>query len=291
MITNFIPITIRNKVQPFFFITIGSLLMAIALSLFLVPNLLLDGGITGISIIIAYLSPIPLSLLLLFLNLPFIYIGYKYIGKKFTFYSCYSILLLSFFINRLHFFPPLTTDLLLATFFGGVLLGCGVGLVIRNGAALDGTEILSILLSKKTSLSIGKIILFFNLFIYTFSAFIFGWDRAMYSILCYIIAAKTMDLIIYYFEDSKTLWIVSDKSKEVGDAILLQLKKGVTYLNGEGAFSREDKKIIFCVIHAFEETDLKKLVYELDPCAFITVATNSYVEGGFTEKKSHLSHL
>lgn len=291
MITNFIPITIRNKVQPFFFITIGSLLMAIALSLFLVPNLLLDGGITGISIIIAYLSPIPLSVLLICLNLPFVYIGYKYIGKQFTIYSCYSIFLLSFFINRFHSFQALTTDLLLATFFGGLLLGLGVGLVIRNGAALDGTEIVSILLSKKTTLSIGKIILFFNLIIYTFSAFIFSWDRAMYSILCYIIAAKTMDLVIYYFEDSKTMWIVSDYSKEVGDAILVHFKKGVTYLNGEGAFSKKDKKIIFCVIHALEETDLKKLVYSIDPNAFITIATNSNVEGGFTERRTHLSHL
>ena len=264
--------------------------MAISLSLFLVPNFILDGGIAGISIIVAHLTPFHLSFLLIILNLPFLLVGFKLIGKKFTYYSCYSILLLSITVKLLHSYPPLTSDLLLATFFGGILLGCGVGLVIKNGGALDGTEILSILLSKKTSFSIGKIILFFNLIIYTISGFIFGWDRAMYSILCYIIAAKTMDLVIYYLQNSKTIWIISNNSTEIGNAILINLNKGVTYLNGEGAYSGEDKKVIFCVITAAEESTLRKLVYEIDHSAFITVASNSYVKGGFIQKKVNLYH-
>ena len=290
MITKFYSYKISKELKTLLVITIGSLLMAISLSLFLVPNLILDGGIAGISIIIAQLTSYHLSFLLIILNVPFLLIGYKLIGKKFTLYSCYCISLLSFTVKLLHSYPPLTNDLLLATSFGGILLGSGVGLVIKNGSTLDGTEILSILLSKKTSFSIGKIILFFNLIIYTFSGFIFGWDRAMYSILCYIIAAKTMDLVIYYLKDSKTIWIISNKSTEIGNSILLNLNKGVTYLNGEGAYSGEDKKIIFCVVTAAEENTLRKLVYEMDESAFITVASNSYVKGGFFQKKINLPH-
>ena len=182
------------------FITIGAVLMAVALEVFLVPNYILDGGITGISIILSHITGWRLGIFIFLLNLPFIYIGYKQIGKTFALTTLYGIIVLSITSVLLHNVMIVTDDLLLVTVFGGIVLGMGVGIVIRYGGSLDGTEILSILLTNKLPFSVGEIIMFFNFFIFAAAGFIFSWERAMYSIITYFIAYKVIDIIIEGFK-------------------------------------------------------------------------------------------
>ncbi|MEH7419357.1 hypothetical protein COJ85_12785 [Bacillus sp. AFS076308] len=266
-------------------IFIGAVLMATGLEIFLVPNNVIDGGVTGISIMLSHISGLPLGLFIFILNLPFFYLGYKQIGKTFAISSVFGIIVLSIFTSLFYPIPAFTDDILLATIFGGIILGVGVGLVIRYGGALDGTEILAILINKKVPFSVGEIIMFFNLFILGAAGFVFTWDRAMYSILAYIIAFKTIDVVVLGLEQSKSAWIFSNKNKEIGDAILARLGRGVTYMNGEGAYSGDDTKVIFCVITRLEEAELKNIVDEIDTTAFLAIADIAEVRGGRNKKK------
>ncbi|KAA0546983.1 YitT family protein [Bacillus sp. BGMRC 2118] len=267
-------------------ITIGALLMAVGLEIFLVPNQVVDGGVTGISIMLSHITGIKLGIFLLLLNLPFVYLGYKQFGKTFAISTIYGIIMLALFTMFFHPIPPFTDDILLATIFGGIFLGMGVGLVIRNGGALDGTEVLSIVISKKVPFSVGEIVMFINLFILSSAGFVYSWDRAMYSILAYVVAAKAIDIVITGMEESKSVWIISDVATELGDAINHRLGRGVTYLNGEGAYSGEDKKVIFCIITRLEESKLNTIVDEIDPNAFLAIADIAEVRGGRFKKRA-----
>ncbi|MBX9971796.1 YitT family protein [Cytobacillus firmus] len=269
-----------------FFIILGAILMGVGIEEFLVPNKILDGGIVGISIILSHMSGWKLGWFIFILNIPFFYIGYKQIGKTFALSTLLGIAVLSATTLLLHEVPVFTEDLLLATVFGGIVLGVGVGMVIRYGGSLDGTEILAILVNKKLPFSVGEIIMFFNIFIFATAGFVFGWDRAMYSILAYFIAFKTIDVVISGLDESKSAWIISDQHKVIGEAILARLGRGVTYLNGEGAYTGDDKKVIFCVITRLEEAKLKSIVEELDPGAFLAVADIAEVRGGRFKKKA-----
>lgn len=197
--------------------------------------------------------------------------------------------MLSFATALLHPVPVLTEDLLLASVFGGIILGIGVGLVIRYGGSLDGTEILAILFNKQSPFSVGELIMFFNLFILGSAGFVFGWDRAMYSLIAYFIAYKTIDVVVQGLDESKSAWIISENPDEVGQAILARLGRGVTYLNGEGAYTGEGKKVIFCVITRLEEAKLKLIVEELDPSAFLAVANITEVRGGRFKREAFTS--
>ncbi|MFD2444550.1 YitT family protein [Bacillus sp. CGMCC 1.16607] len=277
----------KTKVaQRIFFIIFGAALMGVGIEEFLVQNNILDGGIVGISIILAHLTGIKLGVFIFILNIPFLYIGYKQIGKTFALSTLLGIAILSVTTILLHDVPVFTDDLLLATVFGGVVLGAGVGIVIRYGGSLDGTEIMAILLDKKIPFSVGEIIMFFNIFIFCIAGFVFGWDRAMYSLLTYFIAFKVIDIVLTGFDESKSAWIISEHHKEIGDAILARLGRGVTYLKGEGAYTGDDKKVIFCVITRIEEAKLKEIVEELDPSAFLAVANISEVRGGRFKKRA-----
>ncbi|MDF0726355.1 YitT family protein [Cytobacillus sp. S13-E01] len=267
------------------FTFIGAVLMAVGLEIFLVPNRVIDGGIVGISIILSYLTDVKLGLYIFLLNIPFFYIGYKQIGKTFALTTLFGVAVLSITTTLLHPVPELTEDLLLAAVFGGIILGIGVGLVIRYGGSLDGTEILAILFNKKLPFSVGEIIMFFNLFILGSAGFVFGWDRALYSLIAYFIAFKTIDIVIQGIDESKSSWIISDQSKEIGEAIMARLGRGVTYLNGEGAYTGDEKKVIFCVITRLEEAKLKSIVEEIDPSAFLAVANIAEVRGGRFKKR------
>jgi uncharacterized membrane-anchored protein YitT (DUF2179 family) len=266
-------------------IFIGAVLMAVGLEIFLVPNNVIDGGITGISIMLSHITGFPLGIFIFLLNLPFFFMGYKQIGKTFAISTLFGIIVLSVFTSLFHPVPAFTEDILLATIFGGMILGTGVGLVIRYGGALDGTEILAILINKKFPFSVGEIIMFFNIFILGAAGFVFTWDRAMYSILAYVIAFKTIDVVIKGLDESKSAWIISDNSEAIGDAIMNRLGRGVTYLSGEGAFSGDDKKVIFCVITRLEEAKLKEIVEENDPNAFLAIADMAEVRGGRFKKR------
>ncbi|WP_373886076.1 YitT family protein [Cytobacillus gottheilii] len=279
--------TTKGKVlKRIIFIIIGAIFMGIGIEEFLVPNQILDGGIVGISIILSHLTNIKLGIFIFLLNIPFFYIGYKQIGKTFALSTLLGIGVLSLTTLLLHNVPVFTTDLLLATVFGGISLGIGVGIVIRYGGSLDGTEILAILLNKNLPFSVGEIIMFFNVFIFATAGFVFGWDRAMYSIITYFIAFKTIDIVIQGLDESKSAWIISENHQLIGEAILARLGRGVTYLKGEGAFTGDDKKVIFVVITRLEEAKLKSIVEELDPNAFLAVANISEVRGGRFKKKA-----
>ncbi len=271
--------------QRILLITLGAVLMAVGLEIFLVPNNVIDGGITGISIMLSYLTGWKLGIFLFILNMPFFFIGYKQIGKTFAISTLYGIIVLSIATTILHPVPAFTQDILLATVFGGIVLGIGVGMVIRYGGSLDGTEILAILFNNKLPFSVGEIIMFFNLFILGSAGFVFSWDRAMYSLIAYFVAYKTIDITITGLDESKSVWIISDNAKQIGDAILNRLGRGVTYMNGEGAYSGDDKKVIFCVINRLEEAKLKEIVTENDDNAFLAVADIAEVRGGRFKKR------
>lgn len=279
-------IPMKEIIKRGIFITLGAIIMAVGLEIFLVPNQVVDGGIVGISIMLAHITGFKLGLFIFILNIPFFFVGYKQIGKTFALSTLYGIAVLSAFTTFLHPVPALTSDVMLATLFGGVVLGIGVGMVIRYGGSLDGTEILAILFTKRLPFSVGEIIMFINLFILASAGFVFSWDRAMYSLLAYFVAFKMIDITIKGLDESKSVWIISDNYQKIGVALLSRLGRGVTYLSGEGAFSGDDKKVIFCVITRLEEAKLKDIVSEHDPTAFLAIADIAEVKGGRFKKKA-----
>ncbi|QIH77073.1 DUF2179 domain-containing protein [Macrococcoides canis] len=276
---------LKEKSKRFMFITIGAILMAIALELFLVPNKLLDGGIVGISIMMSHFLKLPIGLFIFILNIPFFYLGYKQIGKTFALSTLYGIGVLSIGTALLHPVPAFADEKFLVTIFGGVILGLGVGLVIRYGGSLDGTEILAILINNKTPFSVGEIVMVINFFIYTVAGFVFTWESAMYSVIAYFIAFKTIDIVQQGLDESKSVWIISDQYEEIGDAINDRLGRGVTYLKGEGAYTGDNKKVIFCVITRLEEFKLKDIVNHYDESAFVAIGNVSEVKGGRFKKR------
>ncbi|MFP3388161.1 YitT family protein [Brevibacillus sp. SIMBA_076] len=267
-------------------IMIGAVLVAVGLEIFLVPNNIIDGGVTGLSIMLSHLTGLKLGLFLFILNLPFLIIGYSQIGKTFAISTLFGVAVMSIGTALLHDVPSLTEDLLLSAVFGGIIVGIGVGLVIRAGGSLDGTEIVAILLTKKSPFSVGEVVMFFNLFILGSAGFIFGWDRAMYSLIAYYIAYKMIDLTMVGLEQSRSVYIISEQPDEIGDALAAQLGRGITYLSGEGGYSGEAKKVIFCVITRLEEVKLKSIVEEIDSAAFLAIGHIHDVSGGRFKKKN-----
>ena len=280
-------IPLAEIVKRMFFITLGAVIMSVGLEIFLIPNNVIDGGIVGVSIMVSHITSIPLGLFLFVLNIPFFFIGYKQIGKTFTSSTIYGIIILSISTAVLHDVPAFTSDVLLASLFGGCVLGIGVGMVIRYGGCLDGTEISAILVSKKLPFSVGEIIMFVNLFILGSAGFVFSWDRAMYSLLTYYVAYKMIDVTIKGLDESKSVWIISENYKDIGDAIIDRLGRGVTYLSGEGAYTGDEKKVVFCVITRLEEAKLKDIVYEHDHRSFLAIADIAEVRGGRFKKSIH----
>ncbi|MFD0672552.1 YitT family protein [Cohnella sp. GCM10027633] len=266
-------------------IILGATLVGVALEIFLVPNQVIDGGITGLSIMSSHLSGIPIGIFLTVLNLPFLILGYRTIGKTFALSTLLGVIVLSIATTLLHPVPAFTDEIFLAAVFGGIFLGAGTGIVIRAGGSLDGTEIVAILFSKKSPFSVGETVMFINFFILATAGFVYSWDRAMYSLIAYYIAFKVIDLTIEGLNESKSCWIISDNYREIGDAIVDRLGRGVTLLHGEGGYTGDQKKVIFCVITRLEEAKLKSIVTELDPVAFLAVGNIHDVKGGRFKKK------
>ncbi|WP_239618946.1 YitT family protein [Cohnella mopanensis] len=276
------PLEIVRRV---FLIIVGAILVGVALEIFLVNNSIIDGGITGISIMSSYLSGLPIGIFLFILNLPFLILGYRTIGKTFALSTLLGVIVLSISTTLLHPIEPFTDDIFLAAVFGGIFLGAGTGIVIRAGGSLDGTEIVAIILNRKSPFSVGQTVMFINLFILGSAGFVYSWDRAMFSMIAYYIAFKVIDLTIEGFDESKSCWIISDHHKDIGDAITARLGRGVTLLHGEGGYTGDQKKVIFCVITRLEEAKLKSIVNELDPAAFLAVGNIHDVKGGRFKKK------
>ncbi|MDN3016852.1 YitT family protein [Paenibacillus sp. BSR1-1] len=278
-------LTLRNIVQRAVFITIGAIIMAYGLEAVLIPNNMIDGGVTGLSMILSHVTAINLSIFLVILNLPFFFLGYKQIGKTFAISMLYGIVALSVATSFMHHVKPIVNNELLAVVFGGLILGLGVGLTIRNGGVLDGTETLAILVEKRLPFSVGEIIMFVNVIIFTIAAFVYSLENALFSMLTYYIAFKTIDVVVKGLDDMKSVYIISDNTDEISDAITERLGRGVTFLHGEGSYSGEDKRVILCVFTRLEETKMKDIIRELDPQAFIIATDVSSVYGGRFKKK------
>ena len=267
-----------KNIFSYIMITFGVILAAFALETFLIPNTILDGGVTGISIIISKLSSIPVSILVLILNIPFLYIGYKNLGKDFLVRALYSMILFSFSLSFFRYFEPLTEQMLLATVFGGILLGMGVGIVLHFGACVDGTESIALVISKNTSLSVGQVVLLFNLVIYGLAGLIFGLDRAMYSLLTYFITYKVIDLVSEGFEQVKAALIVTDKGTDMAREIYRRLGRTVTTIRGKGLISGQ-KEVLYCVLTRIEIYELRRIAEEMDESCFITILDVSDIIG------------
>lgn len=267
-----------------FFVTIGALIAAFALEGFLIPNNIIDGGIIGISMMTSYITKLNLGAIIVLFNLPFLFLGYKKMGKMFVATVLYGVSMLGIFVNLIHNTQVTESDLL-ATVFGGIILGFGVGLILRNDGALDGTEILSISIAKKLGFSVGEIIMFFNFFIYSAAGFLYGWDSAMYSILTYFIAYRVIDIVLEGLNSSKSIYIVTNFAKEIGDSIIKDLNISVTYMKGKGGYSGKEQTIIYCVVSRLEIAKIKTLIRENDPSAFYFIQDVHEVEGIRVKKK------
>lgn len=276
----------KNVIIRLFFLAFGAFIAGFGLEGFLIPNNMIDGGIVGISIMLNYITKLNLGVIILILNTPFMFLALKKLGKIFVAQALFAIAMLGISVNLFHHHVA-TDDILLAMVFGGVTLGIGVGIVLKNSAAMDGTEILALRLAKRLGFSIGEVIMFFNVFIYTAAGFLYGWDKAMYSVLVYFICYKVIDLVIEGVNEVKSITIVSDKSEKIGDNIIKKLDVGVTYLKGRGGYTGEEKEIIYCVVSRLELTKLKELVKSIDPRAFLAVESVHEVEGvRIKEKKA-----
>lgn len=280
----------KTFLKDLFFLTLGSLIYAFAIEGFLVPSRIIDGGVTGVSMILNTVSNIPLGILILVINIPFIVLAFQKLGKRFVISTFYSILVFSagvtLFNHILHGHCVIENlELFLVSIFGGLILGSGVGLVIRNGASLDGTEILAIYTTKKIPFSVGEIIMFINLFIFTVAGFVYDWQHAMYSIVTYFIAYKTMDVVIEGLNESKSVFVITDYSKEIGTDIIEKMDVSVTYIDAEGGYSGQKKRIVYCVISRLQVQKLKEIAKNIDPRAFIAIENVYEVEGVRVKKR------
>ncbi|MET3699259.1 uncharacterized membrane-anchored protein YitT [Bacillus oleivorans] len=284
--------SIAHIIYRFIMILIGAAMAAASIELFLVPNQIIDGGIIGISLILDFLFTdifpfISFGVLVVVLNLPFMLAGYKQIGKTFMISSLFGIIALAVIEQLLHHIDPFTDQVILATVFGGLLLGGGVGLVIRHGGAMDGTEILGIMLTKRAPFSVGEFVMFVNIFIFAWAAFVFGPEQAMFSVMTYYIAFKTIDVVIQGLDETKAIFIVSDHYTEISEAILSRLGRGTTMLQGRGGFTENEKEVIYAVVTRLEITKLKAIINDIDPHAFVTIMATQETKGGRFKSAIH----
>lgn len=265
---------------------IGASIASIGLEIFLVPNEVIDGGVVGLSIMARYLTGLPFGVFLVAFNIPFLFLANKHIGKNFVISTIIAIIMLSFCSEVADQFPKATDDPFLAAIFGGIIDGIGVGLIMRAGGSLDGTEIVAIIGDKHSPFSVGEIVMFINLFILSGAGFIFGWDQAMYSLVAYFVIAKMIDVVTKGLEETYAIMIVSNKPHELKD-VLNTVIRGVTLLHGEGGYTGDPKEIVYCVVNRLEVTKIKDIVLSIDEHAFVTVNSVHDIVGGRFKKSSH----
>ncbi len=284
--------TKKKRIRSIFFryimIIIGALIYTLGLEIFLVPNKIIDGGVVGLSLMAASITGQNFAFFVVLLNIPFLYLGYKHIGKSFTLSTLFGIACISGFSLLIEesVSETITHDPFLASIFGGIVLGLGVGLIIRNGGSLDGSEIIAIIFDKKSTFSVGEIVMAFNFFILGAAGFVYTWNSAMYSLIAYFVAYKMIDIIITGLEESKGVMIVTSEPEEIADALMHRLGRGVTVLYGEGGYLKEPKKVLYSVVTRLELTKLKDIVYDKDESAFVTITDVQDVFGGQFSKKS-----
>lgn len=268
-------------------VIIGGFIAAYGLESVLIPNNVSDGGVTGISIVGSQLFGLPLGALIAILNLPFIWLGYKQIGKSFAIFSVMGIASLAIGTMVMHHIPVIIEgDTLLVTVVGGIILGIGMGLALRNGGALDGIDMLAVLLSRKLPFGTSDLILTLNLFVFIFVSFVFGLQGAFLSAIAYYIASKVIHIVEEGLSGSKTFKIITTEPELMVETIRDRLGRSASYNEIYGGYSNEKFKEITCVINRLEESKMKEIINEIDDKAFITVYDVAEVKGGNFKKKN-----
>ena len=257
---------------------------AVGLESFLIPNGFLDGGVTGMSMLLSEVTKIPLSVFIIVINLPFIAIGFRTLNKVSIIKSVLTISLLSLclFIFK---YPTITDDKILSAVFGGALLGAGIGFAVRSGSVLDGTEIASLILSKKMGLTVGSIIFIFNVFLFSVDGIVLGIERAMYSILTYVVASKSIDFILNGIEEYTAVTIISSESEKIKKFIMKEFAIGMTIYKGKRGLAMTDQDILFCVVTRFEVPKIIKISKELDSKAFVITHLIDNTFGGLIKAR------
>lgn len=281
--------TLTMHVKSGLMILAGVGMAAIGLKGFLLPNHFLDGGAMGVSLLLNKMYSIDLSYLIVLVNLPFILLGAKQISWEFAIKSVLAIVALSVLVHVLQF-EPVTTDKLLISIFGGFFLGAGIGLTIRGGAVIDGTEVLAISISRKTSLTVGDFITLFNAGLFGLAVFLTGIETAMYSMLTYLAASKTVDFLIHGIEEYIGVIIVSHQNKTIKEHITHQLGRGVTVFNSDAGYGKHgavagENKVLFCVVTRLEVSGLLREIEQIDPQAFVVQHSVKDTRGGMIKKR------
>jgi uncharacterized membrane-anchored protein YitT (DUF2179 family) len=266
------------------FIIAGVLSAGMGLKGFLIPSGFIDGGVTGVSLLLATVTPLPLFLWLPVINVPFIAIGYRHLGPSFAVRSSLAIIILALVIGLVEY-PSVTRDLVLTAIFGGFFLGAGIGLAMRGGAVLDGTEIAALLISKRTVLlRVGDVILAFNVVLFSVAMAVLGVEAALYSIVTYLAAARTVDFVVHGIEEYTAMTIVSSESAAIREAITGVLGRGVTVYKGHGGLTKTEQDILYCVVTRLEIGKIKSIVRSIDQGAFIVSHALADVEGGVVKR-------
>lgn len=282
-------IGIVRAIKDTIFISLGVLSASFGLKGFLLSNGFLDGGVMGISLLIDVLTDIDLSYMVVILNIPFIVIGYTQVSKKFAVKTLIAITGLAVSLALIEF-PTVTDDRLLIAFFGGFFLGCGIGLSIRGGSVIDGTEVLAIYTSRKTTLTVGDVLLVLNIIIFSVAAYLINIETALYGILTYLVASKTVDFVVHGIEEYTGVMIVSEKNVEIKDAITNKMGRGVTILKGKSGYGKaghreKDLDVVFSVITRLELQRLKTEIAKIDPDAFVVEYSVNDIKGGMIKKR------
>jgi uncharacterized membrane-anchored protein YitT (DUF2179 family) len=281
--------TVRDYIRSGLFVLLGIFSAGFGLKGFLMPNHFIDGGVTGISLLINNKTGIPLALLIICINVPFILLGWHQIGKGFSLKSIIAISLLAIAVVLIPY-PSVTNDRLLVAVFGGFFLGAGIGFTIRGGAVIDGTEILAIFFSRKQSLSVGDFILVFNILIFSAAAYFLSVEVAMYAMLTYLSASRTVDFILEGVEEFTGVTIISPHSDEIADFIKQKMGRGLTVYSGRRGFGKRGENyvatdILFTVVTRLEIARLTNEVEKIDPNAFIVMQSIRDTKGGMVKKR------
>lgn len=275
---------LRRETINALFIALGVLSAGMGLKGFLLPSRFIDGGVTGVSMLTAQVAGIPISILILLLNLPFIVIGWQMIGRVFALRSALAIAALAVALAVVHF-PTVTDDRVLTAVFGGFFIGAGIGLAMRGSSVLDGTEIAALLVSKRSALlGVGDVILGLNVVIFLSAAFFLGVEQALYSILTYFAASRTLDFVVHGIEEYTAVIVISQRSEELRAAITGELGRGVTILHGRGGISDTEQDVLYCVVTRLEIGRVKTTVRAIDRTAFVIIHALSDAEGGVVRK-------
>ncbi|WP_432357120.1 YitT family protein [Sporosarcina sp. UB5] len=268
-------------------VMLGAVIAAYGLESVLIPNQVSDGGVTGLSIVGSQLFGLPLGLLIALLNIPFVVLGYKQIGKDFAIYSVLGIATLAISTSLMHRVPTIIEgDTLLITVVGGIILGLGMGIALRNGGALDGIDMLAVLISRKMPFGTSDLILFLNVFVFAIVSIVFGLQGAFLSAIAYYIATKVIDIVEEGLSGSKTYKIITSESEEMVETIRERLGRSATVSTVQGGYSNDQIKEITCIINRLEDSKMKELILEIDPSAFVAVYEVAEVRGGSFNKRS-----